>query len=253
MTFFLRQVAAVLLLACVFTGCSTPQRRAREHGSAFRRLSPSDQSLVLHGHVRPGLSQEGVYIAWGQPDEKVAGGSDKNDPGVETWIYRQRITISEPQNSYDYYGPYQGIDHAPAAPALSPGYGIGGIGNEALMRFQPHVRCLDTLRIAEFKRGEVERFETADGNWSTRTGAEIVAGQPYKHRASNAPTPMHEHLTAAALPRGRSRHGRTTALRSFSRRNRVAPTAIAQRASKLRQRQRFPERRIHRVSRLVKA
>ena len=197
MSFFLRSLTIGFLLFCTLTGCSTPQRRAREHSSAFRRLSPSDRALVLRGRVRPGLSQAGVYIAWGEPDEKVTGGFDKNGPNVETWIYRQQVTINEPQNSYDYYGPYQGIDPAPVAPSLWPGYGIGGIGNEALIRFQPHVRHLDTLRIAEFKRDELERFKTAEDNWTSRLGTEVKASAFHHPLSSNASA--HTHNRSATL------------------------------------------------------
>ena len=150
-------LAAALLLAIGLAGCSTPRKRAQEHSIAFHRLASSDQALVLHGRVRPGLSQQGVYIAWGEPDEKISGDVDKDGVRTETWLYRQRTTLSEPQNSPDYYGPYQGIDDTPAAPSLWPGHGVGGIGNEALLGFQPHVRHLDTLRIAVFKIGETKR------------------------------------------------------------------------------------------------
>ena len=159
----LRVLLASLILTGAAAGCSTPSKRAREHGSAFRRLSPADQALVLRGRVRPGLSQEAVYIAWGAPDWKTVRDGGKGDAGTEIWIYRQRITITEPINSYDYFGPYQGISGGGSAPALRPGYGIGGIGNENLLQFQPHVRSLDTLRIMEFRAGNVEKFKTAAG------------------------------------------------------------------------------------------
>ena len=163
---FLRRLAFYLLLACVLAGCSTPRKRSRQHAAAFRRLSADDQRLVLRGKVRPGLSQEGVYIAWGEPDEKGHTPlSSKDAPATETWIYRQRVTLLEPINSYDYFGPYHGYGFWPVDPWLRPGYGAGGAGNEGVLQYQPHVRSLDTLRIAEFSQGSVDRYKTAGGTW----------------------------------------------------------------------------------------
>ncbi len=160
----LRTFGLWLLLGFLVAGCSTPSKRARVHAEAFHRLSPSDQALVLHGHVRPGLSQDDVYIAWGEPDRKTAGGVGKD--AAETWVYRQRVTLYNPMSFYDHFGPYHGYGDWPREPWLRPGYGIGGIGNEGLLEYRPNVRSLDTLRIAEFSGGKVDRYKDLHGVWS---------------------------------------------------------------------------------------
>ena len=186
MHLFSRVLATSLVLTCGLTGCSTPRKRAHQHASAFHRLSPVDQVLVLHGRVRPGLSQDGVYIAWGEPDQKTVNQGGKDGASTETWIYRQRVTITEPQNSYEYFGPHQGYgDLLPTPPPRSG----GGSGNEALQWFQPHVRSLDTLRIAEFRTGKANQSKTAVSTWpTTRSGVRNT------RRTSKAATSRENHL-----------------------------------------------------------
>ena len=150
MTFFPRAFFACVLLVSVLSGCSTPGKRSREHAAAFRVLSSADQHLVFSGRIRPGLSREAVYIAWGEPDQKLTVGDDKDRTVAETWIYRQRITITEPQNSYEYFGPYQGLGNGPSGPWSHPGETAGRFGSEGFLTFQPHVRSMDVLRVAKF-------------------------------------------------------------------------------------------------------
>lgn len=162
---FLRFAVLALILGGTLTGCSTPSKRARQQAAAYRRLSPSDQKLVLGGRVRPGLSQAGVYIAWGEPDEKHTESGGKDGLATETWVYRQRITLWEPINSYDFFGPFHGYGGLPAGRPPRPGFGIGGIGYEGPLELQPHVRSLDHLRVAVFSGGKVDRYKTARHDW----------------------------------------------------------------------------------------
>lgn len=150
-----------LLIAWILTGCSTPGSRAHGHTAALHRLSPADQQLVLHGRVRPGLSQEAVYIAWGGPDEKTVGSEGKS--ASETWVYRQRVTLSEPMNSYYYSGPFHGLGGGEPRRGFLPAYAYGGIGYEGMLHYQPHVRSLDSVRVVEFSGGELDRYKGADG------------------------------------------------------------------------------------------
>lgn len=149
-----------VLAAWGLTGCATPGSRAREHAAAFHRLSPADQQLVLHGRIRPGLSQEAVDIAWGQPDEKTVGCEGKD--ASETWIYRPRVTINEPMDAYYGYGPSHGFGGGHPGHGFLPAYAYGGIGYEGTLRYQPHVRSLDSVRIAEFGVGKLDRYKNAD-------------------------------------------------------------------------------------------
>ena len=202
MPFFFRVLVTGLLLMGGWTGCSTPGKRAREHAAAFQRLSPSDRQLVLHGHVRPGMSQEGVYIAWGEPDKKtVTASGGKDGAATEVWIYRQRVTLTEPQNSYDYFGPYHGYGNLPAEPWLRPGYGIGGIGNEGMLQYQPHVRSMDTLRLAEFSGRKVDRFKTAETAWSPRALDATIGTSSSRLIIPNSPEAQPRNSPIASHPR----------------------------------------------------
>lgn len=193
-------------LICTTVGCSSAGRRAHQNPAAFGRLSPADQKLVLHGRVRPGLSQEGVYLAWGEPDEKATVPASGKDGATETWVYRHRITLQQPINSYDYYGPDHGSGFWPSRPWLRPGYGVGGVGNEGLLQYQPHVRSLDTLRIAEFSAGKVDRYKMAGGAW---TGASPRASAAFLTVPDRPDRPIQAGAAALRLhPAGR--HPRPT-------------------------------------------
>jgi hypothetical protein len=78
--------AATLILA----GCSTTESRISEHPDIYQSLSPRDQALVSHGQIRPGMSQNAVWLAWGSAEQKVAG--YMRGHSTETWIYFQTTT-----------------------------------------------------------------------------------------------------------------------------------------------------------------
>src|SRR6186713_451559 len=73
-----RLVLQALMLGAIgfglsLTGCTTVETRIAERPEAFRRLSPTDQTLVQQGRVRDGMSRDAVYIAWGPPSQRVPG------------------------------------------------------------------------------------------------------------------------------------------------------------------------------------
>jgi len=96
-----REMFSWALLACIatgalfFSGCSTVSSRIEANQSAFAQLSPQDQALVHEGRIRGGMSQMGVYFAWGEPQQKATG-MMRNTP-VETWVYTASTSA---------YGPY---------------------------------------------------------------------------------------------------------------------------------------------------
>ena len=96
-----RQLSSWALLACiaigalVLSGCSTISSRIDANRAAFNQLPPQEQALVSQGRIQGGMSQEAVYIAWGQPQGKAVG-SVRGVP-TETWVYTQ-LTAA--------YGPY---------------------------------------------------------------------------------------------------------------------------------------------------
>src|SRR6187455_1078008 len=108
-----RLVLQALMLGAIgfglsLTGCTTVETRIAERPEAFRRLSPTDQTLVQQGRVRDGMSRDAVYIAWGPPSQRVPGRN--RGRFVETWIY-------DATAAGDYLGPfYYGSPY---------GYGLG--------------------------------------------------------------------------------------------------------------------------------
>ena len=95
------QLSSWALLACIATGalvlsgCSTISSRIDANRAAFDQLPPQEQALVSQGRIQGGMSQQAVYIAWGQPQGKAVG-MVRGVP-TETWVYTQ-LTAA--------YGPY---------------------------------------------------------------------------------------------------------------------------------------------------
>lgn len=88
--------------ALVLTSCSTIESRIAEHPDIFQRLSARDQALVQQGKIRDGMPQDGVWLAWGTPDQKGSGFA--RGQAVETWIYNEYVYAHAP---YAYpYGPF---------------------------------------------------------------------------------------------------------------------------------------------------
>ena len=74
--FFVKAIHGSLLIGVAILslcGCSTVQSRIRERRSAFEKLPPRQQELVIHGKVSEGMSADAVYMAWGRPDEITRG------------------------------------------------------------------------------------------------------------------------------------------------------------------------------------
>jgi hypothetical protein len=108
---------ALAAAACgllLLPGCSTIQTRISEFPEIYQHLSPSDQQLVQHGQIRPGMSQDPVYLAWGAPGQKSV--ANVNGRPAETWVYFN----STATGGYGYYGyPY---------PGYGPYFGTGFYG-----------------------------------------------------------------------------------------------------------------------------
>ncbi len=99
-------LAGIATGALFLTGCSTIGSRIDENRAAFQQLPSKEQALVNQGQISGGMSQQAVYIAWGQPQQKATG-MVKGIP-TETWVYT--LTTGA-------YGP-----------AGYGGYGYGGFG-----------------------------------------------------------------------------------------------------------------------------
>ena len=87
----------------IFTGCATTEARISQHPEIYQRLSSRDQSLVSQGQIRPGMTTDAVWLAWGTPDQKIpANVGDSHD---ETWVYLRYETPPSYGGPY-YYGPF---------------------------------------------------------------------------------------------------------------------------------------------------
>ena len=91
-------LASIATGALLFTGCSTVSSRINANQEAFSGLSPEQQALVRQGKISAGMSQQAVYMAWGEPQQKATG-MMRNTP-TETWVYTASTAAYGP-----YYGP----------------------------------------------------------------------------------------------------------------------------------------------------
>ena len=85
--------------ALFVTSCETTENRISKHPEIYQGLSANDQALVSRGQIRPGMSPNAVWLAWGLPGRKITGNM-RGHP-TETWIY-----ISYETAPYPYGGPY---------------------------------------------------------------------------------------------------------------------------------------------------
>jgi len=85
MKLFCLTVSGILLVA----GCATTssiQSRKVERSAACASLAPEMKSLVDAGQIKAGMTQDAVYMAWGQPAQILQSGSENGE--ATTWIYR---------------------------------------------------------------------------------------------------------------------------------------------------------------------
>src|SRR5213079_1321125 len=88
--------------ALILTSCSTTETRISNHPEIYQTLSPRDQALVSQGQIRPGMSENAVWLAWGSPEQKAVG--NMRGRATETWVY---ITYTTAPYGYGYpYRPY---------------------------------------------------------------------------------------------------------------------------------------------------
>lgn len=97
----LRRFLPLVFVCCAalfFSGCSTPQTRAKERPVAFEKLSLKQQDLVMKGLISEGMNTDAVYIAMGNPSRIASGRMEKNN--FMRWIYGRTQTDVIPNYSY---------------------------------------------------------------------------------------------------------------------------------------------------------
>ncbi len=146
-------VCAGVWMLLALTGCTTPHTRARERASVLGQLATSDQRLVLSGHVRLGLSQEAVYIAWGPPTQ-VQAPSPEQGP-FEAWRY-----------THTFYGPGGGFFGSPRGLVYSPARGRYHYDGDNFYPAPVYIRAFGQVstelpyKSALFDHGKLVSFET---------------------------------------------------------------------------------------------
>ena len=106
--------AAALLL----TSCGTTGQRISQHPEIYQHLSPKDQTLVSQGQIRPGMTMDAVWLAWGTPEQEIPG--DAHGRPTETWVYLRYETPPSYGVPY-YYGPFDWSYIPPKFPYPSKG------------------------------------------------------------------------------------------------------------------------------------
>jgi len=109
--------SGIALSALIVTSCETTESRISKHPEIYQNLSGNDRALVSRGQIRPGMSQNTVWLAWGSPDRKITG--NMRGHATETWIYVRYETYWYGPYGYPYYGPY--------GPGFGYGFGAGGV------------------------------------------------------------------------------------------------------------------------------
>jgi len=71
--------------ALFFGGCATPQSRISDHPDLYQSLPARQQQLVAQGQIAPGMSRDAVWLAWGNPGQKVNGYARGH--ATESWVY----------------------------------------------------------------------------------------------------------------------------------------------------------------------
>ena len=137
--------AAVLLCSLGLTGCDTFKSRAREKSEVFNELPARTQQRLERGKISPGDTQDMVYIALGNPDEKreVTTGEGSND----TWIYR---TYWEQYEGTAWVGWHRVI--------VATGRGGYAIYHEPITQDVYRTRVDEVIRVS-FNRGAVASVE----------------------------------------------------------------------------------------------
>jgi hypothetical protein len=123
---------AIAAAALVFTSCGTPGTRISQHPDVYQGLPPRDQALVSQGQIRPGMTMDAVWLAWGTPEQKIPGPMRDS----ETWVY---VRYDTPFPSYGvpyYYGPFDWSYIPPKFPYPSRGVTFSN-GKVVFFRYLP--------------------------------------------------------------------------------------------------------------------
>lgn len=87
---------SMMLMSCALT----PQDRINQDPVAFASLPNWEKDQVIKGEIAVGMSPSAVKLAWGTPQNVVAG--QENGKFRERWVYSVQYSSPSP-----YYYPYR--------------------------------------------------------------------------------------------------------------------------------------------------
>lgn len=108
--FFKKIVWIVPVLAWIFFafGCAhTPETRIAKNPELFERLTPEEQESVKAGQVQIGYTPEMVFLALGEPDQKITRRTKEDELNV--WIYQGRFVSTETVRVRDQFGVFRPV------------------------------------------------------------------------------------------------------------------------------------------------
>ncbi|MFT6619936.1 MAG: hypothetical protein ACKVHO_15645 [Verrucomicrobiia bacterium] len=83
------RICFLFIGAIMFVGCvtSTVEKRRTERWGAYSGLTAAHKSLVDQGEIEAGMTEDAVYIAWGEASQVLRSGDRKGN--VTTWLYEE--------------------------------------------------------------------------------------------------------------------------------------------------------------------
>ncbi|MEP6936921.1 MAG: hypothetical protein ABI871_02520 [Chthoniobacterales bacterium] len=179
-------LAFVAGTALFLSGCSTTETRISGHPEIYQSLSARDQALVSQGRIREGMRENAVWLAWGGPDQRLAGRS--HGQSAETWLY----TTSYASPGYGGYGGgYGGYGGGYGGYGAFGGYGgYGGFGGYGGGGFRHHGRIFyrsfgfydpfyDPFYYSRFDRREFYPYKTVSFQGGRVVGYQFLAPPRY--------------------------------------------------------------------------
>ena len=81
--------------AFLITSCETTADRISKNPEIYQRLSAQGPGAGSQGQIRPGMSQNAVWLAWGSPDRKIVGNmGGPSDGDLDLYLLRHIPLLS---------------------------------------------------------------------------------------------------------------------------------------------------------------
>lgn len=80
-------ILAILLVQACASSKTSLNRRIDQNGTLFHQKSFSEKQAITNGNIVPGMTRDAVYLAWGDPKQRLEGVEDGLT--YEEWIYEK--------------------------------------------------------------------------------------------------------------------------------------------------------------------